>query len=281
MPRSIQLIVALVAFAANSFFCRYALADESIDPGSFTWIRLLSGAVTLATLLCWQGKLKVSLFNDKLSWWSGAALFGYAICFSFAYTALSTGTGALILFGMVQLSLVAYYVGSGHRLSKIEILGITVALGGFVLLMMPSAQMPSLSAALLMVVAGGCWAAFTLIGRKAVSASVAITHGFVLAAVMALFASPLLLSLERITWSGVGWGVLSGVFASGFGYIVWYQVVKQISVLQASVAQLAVPVIAFIAGGLGLGEVISVMALISSALVLGGIAMIFIGHARQ
>ncbi|NVD08650.1 DMT family transporter [Vibrio sp. JPW-9-11-11] len=281
MSRSFQLVVALFAFAANSFFCRYALADGSIDPGSFTLVRLVSGAVTLSSRLLVEGKLKASLFRDRLSWWSGAALFGYAVCFSFAYTALTTGSGALILFGMVQLSLVAFHVRSGQSLSGLEILGVTLALSGFALLMMPSAQMPSLSAALLMAVAGGCWAAFTLIGRQSTSASVAITHGFILASVLAVIASPFLLSFEEITWPGIGWGMLSGILASGFGYIVWYQVVKKITVLQASVAQLAVPVIAFIAGGIGLGEWVSLMAIISSAFVLGGIALIFVGNAQQ
>ncbi|MDC5818963.1 DMT family transporter [Vibrio europaeus] len=275
------LVVALIAFAANSFFCRLALANHAIDPGSFTWLRLVSGAVTLLLIQSWRGQMSYRFFTDKHSWWSGISLFGYAVCFSYAYTQLSTGTGALILFGMVQLTLVVFHVVSGNRLSAKEMLGIGVALSGFTVLMLPSAEAPSLSAAALMLVSGVCWGIFTLLGRQNSVASVSITQGFMIASVLAFAASPLLVSIETITADGVLWALLSGVFASGFGYILWYQVVKHISVLQASVSQLAVPVIAFAAGSIGLGESITLTAAISSLLVLGGIALIFTTRAKN
>lgn len=281
MHTILLLVVALIAFAANSFFCRLALANHAIEPGSFTWLRLVSGAVTLMLIQSWRGQMSYRFFTDKLSWWSGISLFGYAVCFSYAYTRLSTGTGALILFGMVQLTLVVFHVISGNRLSVKEMLGIGVALSGFIVLMLPSAETPSLSAAALMLVSGVCWGIFTLLGRQNSVASVSITQGFMLASVLAFAASPLLVSIETITADGVLWALLSGVFASGFGYILWYQVVKHISVLQASVSQLAVPVIAFAAGSLGLGESITLTAVISSLLVLGGIALIFTARAKN
>ncbi|MDC5838828.1 DMT family transporter [Vibrio europaeus] len=275
------LFVALIAFAANSFFCRLALANHAIDPGSFTWLRLVSGAVTLLLIQSWRGQMSYRFFTDKHSWWSGISLFGYAVCFSYAYTQLSTGTGALILFGMVQLTLVVFHVVSGNRLSAKEMLGIGVALSGFTVLMLPSAEAPSLSAAALMLVSGVCWGIFTLLGRQNSVASVSITQGFMIASVFAFAASPLLVSIETITADGVLWALLSGVFASGFGYILWYQVVKHISVLQASVSQLAVPMIAFAAGSIGLGESITLTAAISSLLVLGGIALIFTARSKN
>ncbi|MDC5805402.1 DMT family transporter [Vibrio europaeus] len=275
------LVVALIAFAANSFFCRLALANHAIDPGSFTWLRLVSGAVTLLLIQSWRGQMSYRFFTDKHSWWSGISLFGYAVCFSYAYTQLSTGTGALILFGMVQLTLVVFHVVSGNRLSAKEMLGIGVALSGFTVLMLPSAEAPSLSAAALMLVSGVCWGIFTLLGRQNSVASVSITQGFMIASVLAFAASPLLVSIETITADGVLWALLSGIFASGFGYILWYQVVKHISVLQASVSQLAVPVIAFAAGSIGLGESITLTAAISSLLVLGGITLIFTARSKN
>ncbi|KJY81885.1 multidrug transporter [Vibrio galatheae] len=275
------LVIALIAFAANSFFCRFALASQAIDPGSFTWLRLVSGALTLVIIQSFRRQMNFSFLTDKHSWWAGLSLFGYAVCFSFAYTQLSTGTGALILFGVVQLTLVAFHVLSGNRLSGKELLGILVSLSGFVLLMLPSAQAPTVSAASLMLVAGVCWGVFTMLGRKSSVASVAITQGFVLASVLAAVASPWLISFQSIHLQGVVWALMSGIFASGFGYILWYQVVKHISVLQASVSQLAVPVIAFIAGSVGLGEPVTTTAVISSLLVLGGIALIFATRAKQ
>lgn len=281
MPISLTLPIALIAFAANSFFCRFALAEGSIDPGSFTLIRLVSGAITLSIILLFRRQLESSFFKSSLSWWSGIALFGYAVSFSYAYTQLSTGTGALILFGMVQLTLVAFHVWSGNRLKSAEWFGIAIAISGFVILMLPSAQAPSLSSAALMIISGVFWAVFTLLGRKSGVASVAITHGFVLASVLALAVSPWLMSIHSITLQGMVWALLSGIFASGFGYVLWYQVMKHISVLQASVAQLAVPVIAFAAGSIGLGEPITLTAVVSSLLVLGGIGVIFVAKGSD
>ena len=281
MSNSINLVLALMAFAANSFFCRFALSGETIDPGSFTFIRLLSGAITLALILLIRREFKIAFITNKLSWWGGIALFGYAVSFSYAYTQLTTGTGALILFGMVQLALVAFHVLSGQRLNMVEMAGIAVAVSGFVTLMLPSAQTPSLWAALLMVLSGICWAAFTLLGRSASSPSLSITHGFVLASVIAALFSPWLVNSSTITAEGIGWALLSGIFASGFGYILWYRVVKQISVLQASVAQLSVPVIAFAAGSIGLGESITFESVIAALLVLSGIAVIFVAKGRS
>lgn len=281
MHNILLLVVALIAFAANSFFCRFALANNAIDPGSFTWLRLVSGAVTLLVIQSLRGQMDYRFFKHSGNWWAGISLFGYAVCFSFAYTQLSTGTGALILFGMVQLTLVAFHVLSGNRLSFKEILGIFVSLAGFIILMLPSAEAPSLSAAALMLTAGVCWGGFTLLGRKNSIASVSITQGFILASALAFIATPLLVSVEAISLEGVMWALMSGVFASGFGYILWYQVIKSLSVLQTSVSQLAVPVIAFAAGSIGLGEPITLTAVISSLFVLGGIALIFTARTKN
>lgn len=280
MHTILLLVTALVAFAANSYFCRLALASNAIDPGSFTWLRLVSGAVTLLLIQSIRGQMNYQFVKHKASWWAGIALFGYAVCFSYAYTQLSTGTGALILFGMVQLTLVAFHVLSGHDLNRKEVLGIGIALSGFVLLMLPSADSPSVSAAALMLVSGICWGVFTLLGRKRGAPSVSVTQGFLLASGLAVLSSPWLVSLDSITSTGAGWALMSGGVASGFGYILWYQVLKRISVLQASVSQLAVPVIAFVAGSFGLGEPITISAMISSMLVLGGIAVIFIAKPK-
>ncbi|EEX94816.1 putative transmembrane protein [Vibrio orientalis CIP 102891 = ATCC 33934] len=277
MPTSLTLPIALIAFAANSFFCRFALSEQSIEPGAFTLIRLLSGALTLVILMKIKGEFRGNFLLSGRSWLAGGALFGYAVAFSFAYTELSTGTGALILFGVVQLTLIAAYIVLGQRLGLWEWLGVMLSVGGFVVLMLPSAQTPDWGMALLMALSGLCWAGFTLAGRYSSDApSVSITQGFIIASLLALAISPLLLTSQMPQISGVLWAMVSGVLASGFGYILWYQVLQKISVLQASVAQLSVPVIAFAAGGIGLGETITSTSVIASMLVLGGIGLIFV-----
>lgn len=277
MPTTLYLPLALIAFAANSFFCRFALSEQSIDPGSFTLIRLLSGAVTLMVLMQLKGQFNLTFLRNKNSWLAGGTLFGYAVAFSYAYTSLTTGTGALILFGVVQLTLIGAHLLSGQRLGYLEWLGIGLSISGFVVLMMPSAQAPEWDVAFLMAMSGVCWAMFTLLGKRSPgSASTSITHGFVIASLLAVLALPWLTQSLNISGTGVVWALMSGVVASGLGYIIWYQVMKRISVLQASVAQLSVPVIAFIAGAIGLGEEIQLISVLASILVLGGIGLVFI-----
>ena len=277
MPTSFALPLALFAFAANSLFCRFALSEQSIDPGSFTAIRLISGALTLMALMQLRGEFNLKFLRDRNSWLAGISLFGYAAAFSYAYTSLTTGTGALILFGIVQLTLIGAHLLSGQRLKSLEWVGIGLSISGFVVLMMPSAQTPEWSVALLMAASGVCWAMFTLLGkRSSESASVSITNGFVIASFLAILFAPWLIQAPKLSGSGIAWALLSGVAASGLGYIIWYQVIKKISVLQASVAQLSVPVIAFIAGAVGLGEDIRMISVLASMLVLGGIGLVFL-----
>lgn len=277
MPTSFALPWALFAFAANSLFCRFALSEQSIDPGSFTAIRLISGALTLMALMQWRGEFNLKFLRDRNSWLAGGSLFGYAVAFSYAYTSLTTGTGALILFGIVQLTLIGAHLLSGQRLKSLEWVGIGLSISGFVVLMMPSAQTPEWSVALLMAASGVCWAMFTLLGkRSSESASVSITNGFVIASFLAVLVAPWLIQAPKLSVSGIAWALMSGVAASGLGYIIWYQVIKNISVLQASVAQLSVPVIAFIAGAVGLGEKVGMISVLAAMLVLGGIGLVFV-----
>ncbi len=279
--------IAMIAFAANSVFCRLALAEQSIDPGSFTFIRLLSGAVTLLVILSFtqagqmRQLLSKSTFLSRTSVLAGVALFGYAVAFSYAYVGLTTGTGALILFAVVQFSLIAFHLLSGHRPSKLEWGGVALSISGFIVLMSPSAQTPNAIDAFMMAIAGVCWAIFTLLGKQAQSPTQAIAQGFSFASLLALLCGFWLLNVSSVSVNGIVWALLSGVLASGIGYVVWYMAVKSLSVLQASIAQLSVPVIAMAAGVIWLNEPLTIVNTVASALVLGGIAVIFTSNAQK
>ncbi|MCA4021623.1 DMT family transporter [Vibrio vulnificus] len=279
--------IAMIAFAANSVFCRLALAEQSIDPGSFTFIRLLSGAVTLLVILSFSqaGQMRQlfskSAFLSRTSVLAGVALFGYAVAFSYAYVGLTTGTGALILFAVVQFSLIAFHLFSGHRPSKLEWGGVALSISGFIVLMSPSAQTPNAIDAFMMAIAGVCWAIFTLLGKQAQSPTQAIAQGFSFASLLALLCGFWLLNVSSVSVNGIVWALLSGVLASGIGYVVWYMAVKSLSVLQASIAQLSVPVIAMAAGVIWLNEPLTIVSTVASALVLGGIALIFTSNAQK
>ncbi|ENN6983166.1 EamA family transporter [Vibrio parahaemolyticus] len=273
--------ITMLAFAANSLLCRLALAEGLIDAGSFTLVRLISGAITLIALLVVRGQWKTDLPTSRFRFFAGVALFGYAALFSFAYLQLSTGTGALLLFGAVQLTLLAIYWWQGERFQFLEIIGIGLSIVGFVWLMLPSATRPDISSALLMLISGVCWAAFTALGKQAPSPSSGITWGFIAASIIGILLSPLMLSSIHLSLSGILLAITSGAIASGLGYTLWYQVMRKLSLLQAAVSQLSVPAIALLLGTVVLHESLSLHTLLTSGIILGGIALVFLSRSKK
>ncbi|MCG6240811.1 DMT family transporter [Vibrio diabolicus] len=273
--------ITMLAFAANSLLCRLALAEGLIDAGSFTLVRLISGAITLIALLVVRGKWKTDRPTSRFRFFAGVALFGYAALFSFAYLQLATGTGALLLFGAVQLTLLAIYWWQGERFQFLEIIGIGLSIVGFVWLMLPSATRPDISSALLMLISGVCWAVFTALGKQAPSPSSGITWGFIAASMIGIFLSPLMLSSIYLSLSGILLAITSGAIASGLGYTLWYQVMRKLSLLQAAVSQLSVPAIALLLGTVVLHEPLSLHTLLTSGIILGGIALVFLSRSKK
>ncbi|HCM1500025.1 TPA: DMT family transporter [Vibrio parahaemolyticus] len=273
--------ITMLAFAANSLLCRLALAEGLIDAGSFTLVRLISGAITLIALLVVRGLWKTDRPTSRFRFFAGVALFGYAALFSFAYLQLATGTGALLLFGAVQLTLLAIYWWQGERFQFLEIIGIGLSIVGFVWLMLPSATRPDISSALLMLISGVCWAAFTALGKQAPSPSSGITWGFIAASMIGILLSPLMLSSIYLSLSGILLAITSGAIASGLGYTLWYQVMRKLSLLQAAVSQLSVPAIALLLGTVVLHEPLSLHTLLTSGIILGGIALVFLSRSKK
>ena len=273
--------IAMLAFAANSLLCRLALAAGLIDAGSFTLIRLLSGAVTLIAIMLLRGNWRSQIPTTRFSLFAGMALFGYAALFSFAYVKLAAGTGALLLFGAVQLTLLALHWWQGQRFKRLELIGIAVSLLGFAWLMLPSATRPDVWSALLMVLSGICWAGFTALGKQAPTPSSGITWGFITASIFGLLLSPLLLESIHVTLQGVMLAVASGAIASGCGYVLWYQVMQKLTLLQAAVSQLSVPAIALVLGSALLSEPLTTHSIITSVIILGGIALVFLSRSQK
>ena len=269
-------VFALVAFAANSVLCRLALGEGSIDAASFTIIRLLSGAVVLLAILQLTGKK--SLAPAKGSWSAALMLFIYAGAFSFAYISLDTGTGALILFGAVQLTMISAAVLSGDRLHLSEWTGIAIAFAGFVYLVLPSATTPSFSGFILMTSAGIAWGIYTLMGRRSASPLSDTAYNFTrtlpLLIVMGLF----FIQGAQLSAKGILLAVLSGAIASGIGYTIWYMALQGLSATLAAVSQLSVPVIAALGGVVFISESISFRFMLASAMILGGIALVVLGR---
>ncbi|WP_252274503.1 DMT family transporter [Pseudomonas subflava] len=276
-PMRVALLTALamLAFAGNSLLCRIALRDSDLDPASFTAIRLIAGALVLALLVALRRKGPL-----RGDWRSALALFAYAAGFSFAYVELDAGSGALILFGAVQASMLGYGWLRGERLRPLQLFGLLAALGGLVYLLLPGASAPAPQAAGLMVLAGVAWAFYSLLGRGNAD-PLAATAGNFLRSLVALLPLAALFA-GSLEWDTMGafYAVLSGALASGIGYAIWYAALPHLKAIQAASVQLSVPIITALLGALLLGEALSLRLAIASVAVLGGIALILLAKRR-
>ena len=272
MPRErifFLTFLAMVAFAGNSLLCRLALKNTGIDPATFTFVRVFSGALALWLIV----KMRGGTGQVAGSWRSALALFAYAAGFSYAYVSLHAGPGALLLFGAVQATMIGYGLWSGERLRRWQWTGLLLALAGLIGLVLPGISAPPLVASLLMLGAGVAWGIYSLRGRSS-SDPISTTAGNFLRAVpFALVLSLVTLRGFSFDRSGMAYAILSGALTSGCGYAIWYTALKGLKATSAATVQLSVPVIAAIGGIAFLAEPITQRLLISSMAILGGIAL--------
>jgi drug/metabolite transporter (DMT)-like permease len=265
---------ALIAFASNSVLCRLALRGAAIDAASFTAIRMLSGAAMLVVVTAHRGMPLQPLAG---TWTTAALLALYAVPFALAYTQLTTGTGALILFGTVQVTMLAAAVGSGDRPRAVQWAGAVVALSGLAYLVFPGLTAPPAGPALLMAIAGVAWALYSIRGRVLSNPLAQTTGNFVRSLPLAAATMLVFLPQAHAEPRGVALATASGALASGLGYVAWYAALRGLTAMHAGVVQLAGPVLAAAGGVLLLGEPLSIRLVLSAAMVLGGIAMAIVG----
>ncbi|MDH4019510.1 MAG: DMT family transporter [Xanthomonadales bacterium] len=264
--------LAMVAFAGNSLLCRQALKHTAIDPASFTVIRLVSGALILWLL----ARMKQSGSTGKGSWPSAFALFVYAAGFSFAYISLTAGSGALLLFGAVQVTMIGHGLWKGERLRALQTLGVLLALGGLVGLLLPGLSAPPLTGAALMIAAGVAWGIYSLRGKGAGDPTRVTAGNFMRAVPITIILSLLMLDFASVDSAGFYYAVASGGLASGLGYAIWYTVLPALRNTSAATVQLSVPVIAALGGIAFLGEPITLRLVLASVAILGGIALVIV-----
>ncbi len=264
------VLLALSGFAANSLLCRAALAAGGIDPASFTVVRIVSGALTLWLLV----RLRDGAAAGAGSWPSALALFAYAAAFSFAYISLPTGTGALLLFGAVQLTMIGVGLLRGERLGALQWSGLLLAFGGLAWLLWPGVAAPSWIGSVLMLGAGVAWGLYSLRGRREGDPLQVTAGNFLRSVPLALLLCLPWLGALRADGFGMALAIASGALASGIGYALWYAALPALRATTAASLQLAVPVIAAIAGVLLLAEPLGARLVLSSLAVLGGIAMV-------
>ncbi len=286
--------LAMLAFAANSLLCRLALKFTPIDAATFTAIRLLSASMVLMMLVSWRGGAVAPIgaaqhanlpppasWRSEGNWPSAAALFVYAAGFSLAYLELTAATGALLLFGSVQVSMIGYGIFKGERLSPVQMLGFLMALAGLVLMLLPGLAAPPLKNAALMVLAGVAWGMYSIRGRGTQHPIAATTGNFVRTLPFTLVLSAVWLSQFSFSMAGAAYALASGALASGLGYVIWYQVLPALKATQAAAVQLSVPVIAALGGVLFIGEALSLTLVAASVAVLAGIGLVIWDRGRS
>ncbi|SMF84593.1 Threonine/homoserine efflux transporter RhtA [Tistlia consotensis] len=270
--------VAMLAFAANSLLCRLALGRGLTDPASFATVRVAAGVVALGLIVQLRGQPRR---HRGAGWRAAAMLFTYMACFSFAYLSLAAGTGALILFGAVQLTMFVFALRAGERFAALSWAGLALAALGLVYLVLPGVSAPDPLGAALMAVAGVAWGVYSLLGKAAEDPLAATARNF-------LYALPLVLAVSLLHWrelelspAGLALAALSGAVTSGCGYVVWYAALPRLTAGRAAVVQLSVPVIAAFGGVALLSEAVTGRLLLASAATLGGVAIVLAQRAAR
>lgn len=262
------IAVVMMNFAANSLLNRAGIDLFGMDPLGFAGVRLLAGAAMLGALVAWRGGWPATTRTRMAgSGW----LVLYLVPFSLAYLTLPSGVGALVLFGVVQITMFAGSALGGTTPRAAQWAGMGLAMAGLAWLLWPGLGTPlDLAGVAFMAMAGIGWGLFSLKGRGSLDPLGDMAMSFVIAAPIAL-----LLIFLGTSWTlwGVIVGVICGAVTSGLGYALWYRVLPRIATTTGAVAQLSVPVIALVAGAALLGEALTMDILIGAAIVLGGIAL--------
>ncbi|OBT12007.1 hypothetical protein A9267_04350 [Shewanella sp. UCD-FRSSP16_17] len=282
-------VLAIIAFAANSVLSRLALAEEAIDAASFTAVRLITGALVLLIIVSVKSlshgqSINLSKVVKKVvkpvsgSWFASIMLFIYAVTFSYAYISVDTGTGALILFGSVQLTMIAISLLVGTRLYLAEWVGILMAFSGLIYLVLPDVSSPSFNGFILMTLSGVAWGVYTLKGRHSQAPIMDTAYNFARTLPLVLVLIIVAFDSLNLTYQGIILAAIAGGLTSAIGYSIWYIALKGLSATQAAVIQLSVPIIAAIGGVIFVAEPITYRLMISSLVVLGGILAVVIGR---
>jgi drug/metabolite transporter (DMT)-like permease len=269
--------LAMIAFAGNSLLCRMALRHTGIDAASFTSIRIVSGALVLWLIIAVRGE-RVSAAG---SWCSAMALFAYAAGFSFAYISLPAATGALLLFGAVQATMISHGLWRGERLRGRQVAGLMMAFSGLFGLLLPGLSAPPLQGSILMLAAGIAWGIYSLRAKGSVDPTRVTAGNFIRAVPFAVALSMAMFSSVSLDTSGILYAIASGALASGVGYAIWYKALRGLKSASAATVQLSVPVIAGAGGIAFLGEPVTLRLLMTSTAILGGVALVIIDAQRD
>lgn len=273
----IRIIIAMLAFAGNSVLCRLALKGMHADAISFSSLRLISGAIALFLFINMaSGGKKI-----EFKWLNSLLLCIYVFSFSVAYVSLGTGAGALLLFGTVQLVMTVWGLVQGEKPGILKITGISTALAGMAILLLPGAERPSFYASIMMVISGLAWALYSIRGKKITDAVASTGGNFILAIPVALIIPLFFYSNLHLDITGLILGVLSGAITSGGAYLLWYSLLPLLKATTASTIQLSVPCLATLGGIILLGETFTLRIMLASVIILSGVGLVIFSDMRK
>ncbi|MEZ5316578.1 MAG: DMT family transporter [Vicinamibacterales bacterium] len=259
----------MACFAANSLLTRGALGGGRLDWASFMLIRLVTGAVTMTMLVRARGRAPA----DRGGWVPALTLAAYAVTFTYAYTRIGAAVGALLLFGAVQVTMIGTGLARGERPARVDWGGVVLAVAGLLALTLPGATAPDGLGAALMLAAGVCWGAYSLLGRGSRDPLAVTADNFVRASAMGLVGVAAFVSRDTFTMSGFWLAAASGAVASGIGYTLWYTVLPHLAAWRAAIAQLTVPVLTALLAAALLAEAVPTRLVVATALVLAGVGL--------
>lgn len=268
------IFIVLLFFASNSILARMAIFTQNIDAFSFTFLRIISAMVILLFIYFYKNKkIKIDFRNNYIS---GFMFFLYAICFSYSYINMAAGIGTLILFAVVQLTMIILALFLNEKLTLKKFIGITIAFGGLVYLLYPKDDFTiSYFHAFLMFLSAIGWAIFSVLGKKSNNATLNATDSFVKAFIFTIFFAIFYLfffeNSLKIDFPTFIIAITSGSLTTAFGVFIWYSILPNIEIMTASIIQLIVPIIAIILSIVFLNETFTFELFISTIIILLGI----------
>lgn len=292
LQTSLYTLIAMLAFSANAIICRWTLNNGYIDPISFSSFRLAAGAAMLFVVMALSAKKQAKNMRIKSTdipsrkgdWKTSVYLFVYALTFSYGYVAISTATGALILAGVVQLTMIGYALRNGDKLHGAEWFGLALALIGLIYLMYPNLTSPSWWGLVMVIISAYTWAIYSLSGRQSSNPITDNAYNFYRTLPMILvlmIVSFAFTDVINLTLTGVAMAIFSGAVTSGLGYIVWYKALPRLSSSLASACQLLVPLFAAFGAHWLIDESITLHFIIAATMMLGGLAFVLVGQNQH
>lgn len=264
-----------------------------VPPLTLRVIGFTAGALALL-LWAWAKGLRLRVPAEELPWLAATGLLNilaFNLCTAFAQLMMPTSRAAIIAFTMpVWATLLAMPI-LGEKPGLRQVLGLALGMGGLLVLLGPEAlrgQGGSLFGPALILTGAVSWALGTVLMKRrgAWKSHVIVVTGwqYAISAAPMILLAPLFDPLPApatwtlSTWLGLGYHV---VFSICFAQMLWFLIVRRLTVGQAAVATLLVPVVGVAGSVVILGDALTLRLVAALALVVSAVACVMIRRRRS